>query len=283
MEGLQEVVAEETPETDFQEIQVEDEQVPVVESEPEGGGDPVKTEAPLKEEAPVVDPKIAEELERERKDKAAIAYNLRESQRQQRFLEEQLRQEREKIQRAAMRSEHDAELSKIEHLREIDPDAYIRERERLLEARYRKELEQEREAIKTRVVSEEASERRRRVEERIERDFPELKNQGSVLFAEVRSALESQYSAEEAAYILAHTPQVMYNIVEATSARLRLKQLESERANEGREKRVAGQGAIEATKKPTATTTLTKQQVEFCKKNDLDPKEYAKYLAKARR
>jgi hypothetical protein len=133
------------------------------------------------------------------------------------------------------------------------------------------------------VVSEEATERRRRVEERIERDFPELKNQGSVLFAEVRSSLESQYSAEEAAYILAHTPQVMYNIVEATSARLRLKQLEAERANEGREKRVAGQGAIEAAKKSTATTTLTKQQVEFCKKNDLDPKEYAKYLAKARR
>lgn len=282
MEGLQEVVVEEAPETDFQEVPVEES--PASEPEDGGGKEAVKEEpAPKEEVAPAIDPKISEELERERKDKAAIAYNLRESQRQQKFLEEQLRQEREKINRAVMKSEHDAELSKIEHLKEIDPDVYIKERERLIEARYRKEMEQEREAIKSRVVSEEATERRRRVEERIERDFPELRNQGSVLFAEVRSTLESQYSAEEAAYILAHTPQVMYNIVEATNARLRLKQLEAERANEGREKRVAGQGAIEATKKQAAPTTLTKQQMEFCKKNDLDHKEYAKYLAKARR
>lgn len=286
--AVEEVAVEITPDRDFADVSVEEGAAPVKEevAEPkEPEAEPPKEEALPKEAAPTVDyDKLKEELERERKDKASIAYNLREAERQRKFVEEQLRQERERLNRAAIKTEHETELSKIEHLKDIDPDAYIRERERLIEARFRKEAEQEREAIKTKVVSEEASARRQRVEEKIERDFPALRDQTSVLFTEVRKSIESRYTPEQAAYILANAPEVMYDIVEANDARIKIKQLEAERANASREERVKGQGAVSAQKKATGNTvTLTKAQLDFCKKNGFKPEEYAKYVAGSRR
>jgi hypothetical protein len=273
-----EVAVDVTPDRDFNEVAIEEESAPVVEgaAEPEekAAEHPKEEERP-KETAPTVDyDKLKEELERERKDKASIAYNLREAERQRKFVEDQLRQERERLSRAALKTEHDNELSKIEHLKDIDSDAYIKERERLIESRYRKEVEQEREAIRTKVVTEESSARRQRVEEKIERDFPELKDQTSVLFMEVRSSIESRYSPEQAAYILTNAPEVMYDIVEANSARLKIKQLESERANANREQRVNGQGAVTAQKKATGTVTLDKDRMDFCRRTWTKSEQY---------
>lgn len=283
-----EVAVEVTPDLDFNEVSVEEESAPVKEgaAEPESHAEaPPKEEAvPPKESAPTIDyDKIKEELERERKANASLGYNLREAERQRKFVEDQLRQERERLNRAAIKTEHENELSKIEHLKDIDPDAYIRERERLIEARYRKEAEQEREAIKAKVVTEEAGARRQRVEEKIERDFPELRDQTSVLFTEVRASIESRYTPEQAAYILANAPEVMYDIVEANHARIKIKQLEAEKANASREQRVNGQGAVPAQKKSTGTVTLTKEQLDFCKKNNFKPEDYAKFVGKGRR
>jgi hypothetical protein len=277
-EEVQEVVVDVTTKADPGEASVE-EDIPVAE---EHAQEPVEQprEKQPKEEEPK--PQVNEDLERERKDKATLAYNLRESERQRKFVEEQLQKEREKTTRRELKDEHDVALSKIEHLREIDPDAWVRERERILEDRHRKELDQEREAVRTRTISEETQARQRRVEEKIDRDFPELRDAKSPLFLEARAIIDSRYTQDEAAHILATAPQVMYDIVESAHAKLKIKQLEAERADVTRKQRVVAQGAVDGQKKTGASVVLSKEQKEFCKRNDLKEEDYAKFVSKGR-
>jgi hypothetical protein len=283
MQDFGEPVVEVSAEPDFNEVSVDEELPPVKEKEAVQE-EPIVEKEEKQPEAPVFDQKKYEEdLERERKDKATIAYNLRESQRQQRFLEEQLAKERSERMRATIKDEHEAELAKIAHLRDIDPDAYIRERERIMDARYRRESEHEREAQRTRMVAEDARAKMQSVEERLNKDFPDIRNKESELFREARATLESRYTPDEVAKIVTTAPQVMYDIVSEANARLRLKQYEAEKANTSREKRVASQGAVETQQKATNVVQLTREQKEFCKKNNFKEEDYARFVGKGRR
>lgn len=285
----EEVVVEITPEPDFGEVTVDDDTPPVKE---DGGEPPVGEEEevtpPEKDESiketPPEPPKDAEELERIRKDNAALGYNLREANRRLQFLEENLRKEREKGTRRELDEGHETALSKIAHLKDIDPDLYTREWQRLTEDKYRREQEQEREANKTRSMAEEVATRRQRVEDQLHRDFPEILNQSSGLFVEVKKNIEGRYTPEDISRILANTPQVFYDIVSETNSKLRIKQMEAEKANIEREKRVSGQGSLDS--KPKSTTVgvkLNADQLKFCKDHGYKPEEYAKFVGKGRR
>ncbi len=280
MPDFEEPVVEVSAEPDFNEVSV-DEELPPKEAVQE---EPVVEKEEKQPEAPVFDQKKYEEdLERERKDKATIAYNLRESQRQQRFLEEQLAKERSERMKTTIRDEHEAELAKIAHLKDTEPELWANEYRRIVDARYRREAEYEAESQKTTRIAEEARARMQSVEYRLNKDFPDIRNKESELFREARATLESRYTPDEVAKIVTTAPQVMYDIVSEANARLRLKQYEAEKANTSREKRVASQGAVETQQKATNVVQLTREQKEFCKKNNFKEEDYARFVGKGRR
>lgn len=284
----EEVVVDMTPETDFDEVSVEEETPPVQEEELPDGEEKEEEQPPEKDAAqddePPAPQKDDEELERIRRDNANLGYNLREAKRQKEFLEDQLRQEREKNTKRTLQDEYDVELSKISHLKDIDPDAYNREWQRITENKYRRERDQEAEATRARASANEAMERRQRVEVKLNADFPEILNQSSDLFVESRKTLESRYTPDQITYIFNNMPQTFYDIVSETNSRLKLKKIQSESADKSREKRVNGQGALESQKKQTGTgVKLTKDQLQFCKENGFKPEDYAKFVGKGRR
>jgi len=210
-----------------------------------------------------------------------MGYSLREINRQKAFLEEQLRKEREK---QLVKDGLAQELDKIKHLRDVDPDAYIREHTRIIEAQLRKEMDVEREALKANSFISQAQARRQKVEERLVRDYPDINDQGSELFIESQKTLQSRYTPEEVALLLSNSPEVFLSIVGETATRLKLKKLESAKVDKSREDRVRGQGVVEGAKKSSATEPgLSREQLQFCKDNDFDPKEYAKFVARCRR
>lgn len=291
--AFEEVAVDETPETDFNEISVEEEPGnPPDEGEKAKPEEEKQTDEPSEKKAdePPPDKELepSKELdltvEKLKKDVASMGYSLREINRQKAFLEEQLRKERENQQKQLVKDGLAQELDKIKHLRDVDPDAYIREHTRITEAQLRKEMDVEREALRANSVISQAQARRQKVEERLVRDYPDINDQGSELFIESQKTLQSRYAPEEVALMLNSSPEVFLSIVGETATRLKLKKLESAKADKSREDRVRGQGVVEGAKKSSATEPgLSREQLQFCKDNDFDPKEYAKFVGKGRR
>lgn len=293
-----EVQVDVTPETDFQDVSATESQAPPIQGEeekpPDGEKEPVKDESkkddgePSQAKEPDEVAKLKDEFEKIKKDRDALGYQLRrlsdEHGRQVKFLEEQLRQEREKVRQREFGDDKERAISVIAHLKETDPDLYVREYQRILDHHHEKRLAEEREAIKTNQMVQTFNARRQAVESQMARDFPDLTNDQSELFVETQKIIMHRYTPEEVAYLQCNTPQVFYDIAAEAAARISLKKLQAEKANASREQRVNAQGAVDGKKKAGGDGSgLTKEQQDFCRKNGFDPKEYAKFVVGAGR
>lgn len=293
-----EVQVEVTPETDFSDVSVEESKAPPVVEEdakpPVGEEDPVKEEPkqegdePSRAKEPDEVVKLRDEFEKLKKDRDALGYHLRrlsdEQSRQVKFLEEQLRQEREKVRQREFGDDKERAITAIAHLKETDPDLYVSEYQRILDHHHEKRLAEEREAIKTNQMVQTFNARRQAVEAQMAKDFPDLTNDQSELFIETQKTIMHRYTPEEVAYLQSNTPQVFYDIAAEAAARMSLKKLQAEKANASREQRVNAQGAVGGNKKAASDGLgLTREQIDFCRKNGFDPKEYAKFVGTGRK
>ncbi len=227
-----------------------------------------------------------DELEKIKRDRDALGYRLRtetsELRRQMQFLEEQLRQEKAKIQKREIDEATDKDMARIEHLKDVDPDTYIAEARRIMEVKVQRQLEEDRRAIETNLQVMAFSAKQQQVEERLVRDFPDIVNGESELFKEAQVSIKNRYTDQEIAYLQANAPQVFYDIVSETAARIKLKKVEASKADQSRQQRVNSQGVVESKPKNDASgeSKLTKEQLVFCRKNGFDPKEYAKFVGR---
>lgn len=294
--ALQEAVVEITPDSDFAEVEIEEQAPPVKEEE---APPPVKDEPkPVKEEPQKEDDteaaekvaakaREAEEVEKIKKDRDALGYRVRRMEddysKRIQFLEDQLRQERDKIRKREFGDDRDKQLASIAHLKDTDPDLYIREYQRVTDNFHEKRAAEERAAIQTNVNVQAFEAKRRAVEERMTKDFPDIANESSELFVETQRTIMSRYSPEEIVHLHTNAPMVFYDIAAESAARLQVKKLQEEKANATREQRVNGQGVVESKKKTSDSIGLTKEQLAFCKKNGFDPKEYAKFTGAGRK
>lgn len=270
-------------------------EVPVEPEQPnEAGIEPQKETPEVQEEAQEVaatqvephQTREPDEVEKLKKDRDALGYRLRtettELRRQMQFLEEQLRQERDKSRKREIDEATTKDFDRISYLKDTDPDTYVREAQRIMEDKYRRQAEEDRRAAETNAQVRAFSARQQQVEERLVRDFPDIVNGESELFREAQVAIKNRYTDHEVAYLQANAPQVFYDLVSETAARLKLKKFEANKADQTRQQRVNGQGVVE-TKQRNETTPeskLTKEQLAFCRKNGFDPKEYVKFTGR---
>jgi hypothetical protein len=266
--------ATEEPESDGGKPPVEEKETPSAKA---------KGEEPP-EEGEHKEPKPEDEVAKVKKDLAKLGYNLRRLEEEKSFVVAQLEEERNKGLQTELEKSKNRKLQEIEHLKDIDPDAYYAQKDKIIEEYHTSRVDEEKKARETTESVRKATTLREEVNQRLMTDYPDITNMESDLFQETKKIITDRYSAEEAAQIAAQYPKTFYAIVEAAALKLEVKKLKSGDAEKERKERIGGQGAVQGSGggNGKAEVKLDKAAIEFCKKHGYDQAKYAKHLAAMR-